>query len=277
MGASLSRLRDNTRVWAQETEEIGYSGRKHPEWIQCEPPGPTAFPAQQTSPWEVVSSQRLVVTAWENHFLQNLSASTPFFGNYMTFPPYNSFIQQGSPHFNPSHLLRADGYREEVARQALVRLQDQNHRLQLETERLDCLLNQCHNLGVERDNLESRKIVTYNAQRYKTLLAAKETELALAQQQIEEDKITISELERLHRLDLAIRAKVAHLETELNEAKTVIAVLKDELKRREDLEFFTPSTSPKSLNKAKSRKTPVKAPNSPAPHSKGGSFGNRVE
>ncbi|KAL8441839.1 hypothetical protein Emag_006865 [Eimeria magna] len=104
------------------------------------------------------------------------------------------------------------------------------------------------------------------AQRYKGLLAAKESELALAQRQIEGDKLAITELERLHRLNLSNRAKMAHLETELSEAKTVVAVLKDKLKRREDAEFFIPTTSPKSTNKTRSSKTPVKAPNSPASH-----------
>ncbi|KAL8441472.1 hypothetical protein Emag_007131 [Eimeria magna] len=278
MGASLSKLRDRTRLRTQETEEIGNPGRKN---------------THQTSSWDIVSAQLLVLAARGNLHHQDPSAPTSFFGNYMTFPPYNSFIQQGSLHYNLSHLLQADRHRES---------------LQLENERLHRLLNQSHDLGIARDNVESRnrdlqrrlaqpkehwesqkrRIKELNnklslqevqvdilrplqrqagqAQRYKSLLTAKESELASAQRQIEEDKSAISELERLHRLGLVNRARVAHLETELSEAKTGIAVFKDELKRREDSEFYIPATYPKSIHKTKSTKTPVKAPNSPASH-----------
>ncbi|KAL8440978.1 hypothetical protein Emag_007558 [Eimeria magna] len=83
MGASLSKLRDRTRLWTRETEEIGNPGRRPPEWSRYETPEPT----------------RLVLAARGNLHHQEPSAPTSFFGNYMTFPPYNSFIQQGSLHY----------------------------------------------------------------------------------------------------------------------------------------------------------------------------------
>ncbi|KAL8452416.1 hypothetical protein Emag_002384 [Eimeria magna] len=307
MGASLSKLRDKAQLWTWETEKTGSSGPKPPEWSRFETPWPTANCTQQTSTWEVVSAQRLVVATGEHLRHQIPTGPTSSFPGYMPFPYHNSFIHQGS-FFNLSHLTQGDRLRADAAHQVPAQLQDQCHSLQLENERLLRLLNQCRGVGIERDNLESRnwglehrlaqakehwesqekrieelntKLLTQEeqlktlkplqrqagqVQRYKSLLAAKESELALAQRQIEEDKLAITELERLHRLNLSNRAKVAHLEAELSEAKTVMAVLKDELKRREDTEFFTPTTSPKSTNKTRSSKTPVKAPNSLASH-----------
>ncbi|KAL8441947.1 hypothetical protein Emag_006777 [Eimeria magna] len=307
MGASISKIRDRIQLRTQDTEKTDRPEPVTPEWSRHESLWPTAYSAGQTSAWEVVSAQRLVVATGEDLQCPLAAAPTSPFTSYMPFPNPYSFLQQNS-FLNPSHLVQGDRLRADAAHHALAHLQDRCRYLELENERLHHLLNQSRSLGIEKYNLETRnrdlqqrlarakehweiqerqieelntKLLTQEGrlrplgalqrqaeqvQRYKSLLAAKENELVLAQRQIEEDKLAIWEFERLHRLDLVFRAKVAHLERELSEAKTVITVLKDELERREDTEFFTPTTSEKSTNKNKSPKTPVKAPSSPAPH-----------
>ncbi|KAL8456167.1 hypothetical protein Emag_000013 [Eimeria magna] len=307
MGASVSKLRDRIQLRTQDTEKTERPEPVPPEGSRHESLWPTAYSTRQTSAWEVVSAQRLVVATGEDLQRPLAAAPTSPFTSFMPFPNPYSFLQQNSL-LNLSHLEQGDRLRADSAHQALAHLQDRCRYSELENERLHHLLNQSRSLGIEKYNLETRnrdlqqrltrakehweiqerqleelktKLLTQEeqlrplgalqqqagqVQRYKSLLAAKENELVLAQRQIEEDKLAIKEFERLHRLDLVYRAKVAHLETELSEAKTVITVLKDELKQREDTEFFTPTTSPKSTNKNKSPKTPVKAPSSPASH-----------
>ncbi|KAL8442642.1 hypothetical protein Emed_007224 [Eimeria media] len=154
--------------------------------------------------------------------------------------------------------------------QRLHQLLDQGQQIIIERDNLEAanrdIRRRLDLAKQQRDNLQSKieelnnKIIQQEAhlhelkalrreasqtERYKRLLAAKESELSVAQEKLAEARAELEELQRLHIQGLHTRARVTYLEGELKEARTVIALIQDELRRREDADFMTPDSSPR--------------------------------
>ncbi|KAL8270822.1 hypothetical protein Esti_005252 [Eimeria stiedai] len=76
---------------------------------------------------------------------------------------------------------------------------------------------------------------------------------------MEQQKRTILDLGRLQRQGVEQRARIVYLETEMEDAKTVVEVLKEELDRWEDSSFVTPPRLPPTYRKTPSPRVAPRA------------------
>ncbi|KAL8444792.1 hypothetical protein Emed_006048 [Eimeria media] len=117
-----------------------------------------------------------------------------------------------------------------------------------------------------------RRQVT-QANQTKTLLWRRDNEIALLQDEVKNLKHSLQAYKRLHKQDLEMRVRAASQAKELEDAKTAIAVLKDELKYARDQlkkqrrpEFLTPISSPTTERLRKDIKAPNDKSSTPSPH-----------
>ncbi|KAL8454835.1 hypothetical protein Emed_000014 [Eimeria media] len=206
--------------------------------------------------------------------------SLPSYMNFSNgyFPSYHTYA------FSPSRpQAEAPTHREQLLLAANARLQDQASCLQLENNRLNQLISQGQHILLERDNLT----VANRDQRRRLEIARQQWEKLQRDYEKLKDKVLqqdalLCELpalrrqayKRLHKQDLETRVRAASQAKELDDAKTAIVVLKDELRFTKDQlkkqrlpEFLTPLSSPTT---ERLRRNNIKAPNDksspPSPH-----------
>ncbi|KAL8443588.1 hypothetical protein Emed_006738 [Eimeria media] len=166
---------------------------------------------------------------------------------------------------------------------------DQRQRLQRANEiiedlhrHLDSYRLKVIDLKAQLSSASSQQDWVTQAERFRSQLTTTESELAFLKRQYSDSQARNRELEQHHRIGLETRARASYLETEVNrlsttvshqaqelrEARSVITYLKEELKRKEVLEFYSPETSPVPTKHNKSVETPSKKPAAPDSHTR---------
>ncbi|KAL8440773.1 hypothetical protein Emed_007656 [Eimeria media] len=151
----------------------------------------------------------------------------------------------------------------EIARQQWEKLQRDDEKLKDKVLRQEVLLGELPAL---------RRQVT-RVDHAKTLLTRKDNEIEVLHEEVKSLKQALLGYKRLHKQDLETRVRAASQAKELEDAKTAIIVLKDELKYvKEQLkhskrtEFLTPLSSPSTERLRRTNKAPNDKPSPPSPH-----------
>ncbi|KAL8441954.1 hypothetical protein Emed_007442 [Eimeria media] len=179
----------------------------------------------------------------------------------------NQLIHQGQSILlerdNLTVVNRDQRRRLEIARQQWEKLQRDHEKLKDKVLRQEVLLGELPAL---------RRQVT-QVDHAKTLLTRKDNEIEVLREEIKSLKQALQGYKRLHKQDLETRVRAATQAKELEDAKTAIIVLKDELNYvKEQLrptkrtEFLSPLSSPSTDRFRRTNKAPNDKPSPPSPH-----------
>ncbi|KAL8445180.1 hypothetical protein Emed_005815 [Eimeria media] len=151
----------------------------------------------------------------------------------------------------------------EIARQQWEKLQRDYEKLKDKVLQQEVLLSE----------LPALRRQVSQANQTKTLLSRRDNEIAVLQDEVKNLKHSLQAYKRLHKQDLETKVRAASQAKELDDAKTAIVVLKDELryvkdqlKKRRRPEFLSPLSSPNTQrlrNTTKARNDKSSPPSPP--------------